>query len=552
MEHADAIKQIKLLEAERDLLLRQRALRENYGINFYRPHWKQHKFHVCDVTGRYGRTGNRFGKSEMGIVEDISWCLGGRPWYRESFNIVDGKKEVREWHVGRYDHPYVTVGIPRRPVKGLILVVDWDKAKDIFTKREGSFDTWGKLWKFLPRDAIGKVVTGGRGDRIVTVEIKRSREFGGGSSTLTFDTIESYKHNRLGAESSDWDFIHVDEPCPESMFKAHARGLMDRNGRYWFTCTPLDEMWINDKFTPPGKSISVNVEEAKFTAQSAAGEVGGTRYIITGSVDDNPHIGDAGKAEFKAGLTREEIACRLHGIPLAMAGLVYKEFSYDEHVLAAVPKGWEDYHLPPADHTIRVAWDVHQRIPQALLLAATAPNGEIFFYDELFCESLIEPNATLLRRKLRGRFCPTYLIDPFAVVPSAVTGESVLSALQEYDLFFEPASKDLTRGISDVRELLRARNVMNRQPMCYFSPRLAQTLFEFSHYVYDMEKNEPKDKDNHMMENLYRLVLNGLDYVPPPTDSDYAFRRSTAIRFDEDRYETSGSRRINFTNPSLS
>jgi len=35
----------------------------------------------------------------------------------------------------------------------------------------------------------------------------------------------------MGSESSDFDFVHVDEPCPEPMYKAAARGLIDRNGK---------------------------------------------------------------------------------------------------------------------------------------------------------------------------------------------------------------------------------------------------------------------------------------------------------------------------------
>jgi hypothetical protein len=38
-----------------------------------------------------------------------------------------------------------------------------------------------------------------------------------------------------GSESSDWDFLHIDEPCPRDMYVANARGLIDRGGSDWFT-----------------------------------------------------------------------------------------------------------------------------------------------------------------------------------------------------------------------------------------------------------------------------------------------------------------------------
>lgn len=527
---ADAEQLIRLneLRSLRQKQVRLKELRQSNGLEFYRPHAKQDKFHLSGATGRYGRTGNRFGKSEMGTAESIAWCLGGRTWYRHAFDVLDGERRVVRSHEGGADHSAIRANIPSHPVKGLLLVVDWDMAKRIFTNREGSYETWGKLFKFLPKDAVGKVHMS-RGGHVDMIEIKRPIEFGGGSSTLSIDTIESWKHNKLGGESADWDFIHIDEPCPEKMFKGHARGLMDRNGRYWFTCTPLDEMWINDLFTPPGHGV-VSQELA------ANGLTFGTKFIVAGAIYDNPYRTPAGVAEFESTLTREEKACRLHGLPLGMAGLVYKEFQYDAHVLEKVPEGWRSFEEPPLDHTIRVAWDVHQRIPQAVLKAATAPNGDVFIYEEQFFDSLIGPNADALSKSLRGRYCVDYLIDPFAIVPSAIDGSSVLTALRnDHDLYFKPASKDLDRGVSAVRERLAERNFAGR-PTIYFSPNLRETLFEFSHYVYDLDKNRPKDKDDHMMENLYRLVLNGLEYVAPLDEQELrASRRTTAIGFGEDR-----------------
>ena len=54
--------------------------------------------------------------------------------------------------------------------------------------------------------------------------------------------------NPMGLESSQWDWIHVDEPIPEAMWNAVSRGLMDTGGSAWFTCTPIAEQWINLKF----------------------------------------------------------------------------------------------------------------------------------------------------------------------------------------------------------------------------------------------------------------------------------------------------------------
>lgn len=493
-------------------LKRQAELRENNGLYFYRPHFKQHKFHLMgEKIARYLRTGNRFGKSDCGAAETCAWLYGGRVWYRETFDILDGSRSVVTQHVGGYNNPLVRAGIPDRPVKGLLLVVDWDKAKEIFTNREGHRKLWGKLFKLLPDYAIEKVHMS-RAGHVDQITVRRPDEFGGGCSILYIDTIQAWKHEKLSAESSDWDFIHVDEPVPEKMFKGHARGLMDRNGSYWFTCTPLDQMWINDLFTPPGYQGAFQADE---------GLEFGTRFIISGSTFDNPYQTKAGIKEFEATLTADERACRLHGLPLAMAGLVYKEFIYDMHVLCDVPTGWNAYNDPPKDYTIRVAWDVHQRLPQALLFVATAPDGTAFVYDELFFDSLLEPNIKALRARLANRNVMEHLIDPFAVIPNPVDGSSVLTELWNEGLPFVKASKDLTMGINKVRERLQERNVVSKLPTIYFAPHLKETLYEFSHYVYDQDKQKPKDEHDHMLENLYRLVLTGLSYIKPTSEADY-------------------------------
>lgn len=497
------------LRQENASLRRAKALRESYGLNFYVPHAKQDKFHsVGDKTGRYCRTGNRGGKTKCGAAEDVSWCIGGRLFYRNSFDVVDGKRNVVRHHVGTQNHELVTKGIPTHPVKGLLVVADWDKAKEIFTSREGSYENWGELFQLIPRDALGKVHVS-RGGHIDQINIRRLTEFGGGESTLYLDTVESYKHSKMSQESSDHDFIHVDEPCPRPMFVANARGLVDRHGKYWFNCTPIDEMWINDMFAPPGQHV---VKEA------SDGLSFGSKFIITWTIYDNPYNTLEAIAEFEAMLTREEKACRLGGLPLALAGLVYKEFIYDLHVLADIPTEWKDYHNPPLNYTIRVAWDVHgARLPQAVMLTATAPTGDVFVYDEMFYEPLIGPNAEALKRKLEGRFVADHIIDPRALIKNPVTNTAdVLEAIEAQDMYFDPGSKDINAGISATKVKLLERNVVSKLPTIWFSPNCAETLFEFTHYVYDTEKNEPKDKDDHMMENLRRLVLNGLEYVEPP------------------------------------
>lgn len=532
------------LRATERLLGQIEAQRRNNGINFYRPHWKQHKFHTTVANGRYGRTGNRFGKTEMGIAEDLAWCLGHRPWYRYAQDIKDGTGTVRESHPGGANHPYVFTGIPNRPVKGILLVVDWDKAHEVHTGQTGDPLTEGKIWKLLPKAAL-RGVHKSRGGHIERIDVARPNELGGGVSTLKIDTVEAWKHNKMSAESSDYDFIHVDEPLPEPMFKGYQRGLADRAGSFWFTCTPKAEMWMNDWFTPPGAQMIRRADDGKLVVLKVPDENGNLldvqRYIITGSIYDNPYRSPQGVANFLAGLSRDERACAIDGIPIDLAGIVYREFVYDEHVLTQVPQGWLGFNSPPLDYTVRVAWDVHDALPQAILFAATAPNNAVFFYDEMFDTNLILDTAQEIKRRTWNRNVADLIMDPYAWNPDPRDGSCIADDVDATGLCFEKASKDLTRGLSAVKSFLRER-LQNGRYRASFSPHLAQTLFEFNHYIYDPDKGTPKDKHNHMMENLYRLVLNGLNYVPPTPQFDFRTRQPVrAVGHAEDLFVHSES-----------
>ena len=121
-------------------LRRLAELRKNYGIFAYKPQPKQALFHQANYKYRYLRTGNRFGKSTCGSAEDCAFALSARLWLPEG-------------------DPIRHLGIPRRATKGVILVADWDKAREIFTSPET-----GKLMSFLPKDRIEQLVKNQAGE----------------------------------------------------------------------------------------------------------------------------------------------------------------------------------------------------------------------------------------------------------------------------------------------------------------------------------------------------------------------------------------------------
>lgn len=467
------------------------ALRHD-GLRFYRPHEKQAAFHTAQARLRAVFAGNRFGKSKCGISEDAAWLRGERVW------MPDGSPERR-------------LGIPQRAVKGLLVTTDWDKVDEIFTNESS-----GKLWRCVPGDFV----------------VSKSRNHSGAidqvhfanGSQLRFDTVKSFMANPQGSESSDWDFIHIDEPCPEAMFKAQARGLIDRGGWAWFTLTALTEPWIIDLF---------------YGDEFGGTPVDGT-WSIVGSIYDNPYLGPDDIAAFERLLTEDEKQCRLHGIPLVLSGMVYKQFSPQRHVITH-PEGWAMPNDPPRDYCIYVFIDPHPQTPNAVLFCAVSPQGYRFYYDEIFQPWTVERMCDEIRRRLNGRRLVAARIDKAAFVPDPVFKTVPALEYRKRGVPVLEASKDLTSGI------LHAQMELARTPPSLFVlAHMRRMIWEFRHYVWkDDGSNKPVDKDDHMMECFYRCELFKPRYVDDEDAKPVGPVQITRTRLDIPKLKQNGRRTHN-------
>lgn len=459
-----------LKQRELELLKAKEQLISAHALSFYKPFPKQDLFHRAGrFLRRYCRSGNRFGKSHMGCAEDVSWLIGERPWYPTN-------------------DPARTAGISLGPKKGLVITTDWDKVDEIWTSPSS-----GKIWQYLPPDMEPKTRKNHSGAvDLITLKNK---------SVLRFDTVKSFKSNPMGSESSDWDFIHVDEPCPQDMWKAQSRGLVDRGGSAWFTLTPLNEMWIDDMFfnRRRGKGASVQINNLIPHEQ--------LRWNVTGSIYDNPYLTAEAIATFEADLSSDERQCRLHGLPLELSGLVYKEFSFDRHVLTELPTGWSAFNQPPRNYTIYYAIDPHPQTPHAVLFLAVSPLGQVFVYDEIFLHCTIQALSEQILARTAGYFVVQAKVDPIAYINNPVDNTNMASVFEDCGLYLEQATKEKTNGILNLQRCLQRFNYL------YFCPHLEETLWEIQRYAYDKE-NKPRDADDHMMENLYRLMLGNPLYIP--------------------------------------
>lgn len=479
--------ELLLVRQKKAELLRKKidAIRHD-GLPFYRPHPKQDAFHTSGALRRATFTGNRWGKSTCGVAEDAAWLRWERPWYKQSFAIHNRDGSIHRHHEGGENHPFVRLGLPQRPVKGLVMCENWDKVDEIFTSERGEE---GKLWRYLPRDGFIKRKTRNHEGKICIVECANG-------SVLRFATVKSWLNDPRSIESSDWDFIHIDEPIPEGMWKGASRGLVDRNGAAWFNLTALSEPWITDAFLPNGAF--------EFSM-----------HKVEGSIHDNPYLSEQGIANYISTLSEEERECREHGKPLHLAGLVYKEFKYDEHVPQVVPANWASFNSPPKEWSYYYYIDPHPRTPHCVLFLAVDPFQRLHIFADLFerCSPL-DLCKVHMRGVLKGRNVIRGRADPIAFIEDPETQECWADDFAKGGFPCEKAVKDPMRGISRVQERLKERDKLKR-PTIFIYPTARRTLWEIQRWNWVPEKNKPRDSDDHAMECLYRAVLDEPCYVPP-------------------------------------
>lgn len=310
------------------------------------------------------------------------------------------------------------------------------------------------------------------------------------------------------------DLVCYDEPPKREIRVANARGLIDRLGRELFAMTLLKEAWID-------REVVKAVDEQ--------GRPDKTIFAVNGDIYINVGYGITaeGVEQFKKTLKPEEIEARIHGKPSYLSGLVYPEFSR-----AFKPKGHltERFEIP-SDWMVDIALDIHPRERQAVLFVATSPKQERYGCDEIWANGDGDYIADeILRRINRNNYrVNLVIIDPLSKGDDQndenTTFKKIQRKLWRHGIPLRVATKDKTSGILEVRNHLYGPN---REPSIWFFSDLVRTIFEFEGYMY--KDGKILDEDDHMMENLYRLLLLNTRYVAPEDeydDEDTYIERST-------------------------
>lgn len=312
-------------------------------------------------------------------------------------------------------------------------------------------------------------------------------------------------------ESVDLGFLWIDEPLPKDRFLASlARG---RLGMICFwTYTPLTQSgWTKDWMDE-----NLGIE--------------GMANYIEAEMEDNCKVhGVRGFFEHKAiqriadSMPEDEKEARVFGKFGHLLGRVHKRFNRKIHVIKPFPINEKDW-------TTYKAIDPHPRVEDHVMYLSVNNKGTMIVTAELLSEGLVKQlysRMVDLESKMHFRI-EDRIIDPSAYNENQHTNEkSVGSQLQELGETYIKGSKDLMAGIKATEDAFDYEMVGGKfvkPPMLFIFDTCRVTIKQLEEYVWaeykgntadDKKKSgRPKDKNDHMPENLHRLILHGCKFIP--------------------------------------
>jgi PBSX family phage terminase large subunit len=454
--------------------LHQAAKKPN--VLSYNPNSPIHqRFHTSGKVGRLLRGGNRSGKSVAGVVESI-WRATGRHPYQRTHDV---------------------------PIRGRIVTVDKDAGIEQIIKpllaqwtppSELVNGSWEDSW--TSRGAIMKFRNGS------TIDVKTHQQ-----------EVDSFAGVPL-------HYCWFDEECPSAIFNECRLRLIDYNGCWYMTMTPVEgQDWIFDRFI-----VTANKNVDMFEV----------------NISDNPHLNAEALKLLDEDLTDEEKEVRQKGVFIPRGGLVLKEFDYSRHVIEALgnlPKSWAVY----------VSIDHGYNNPTAILWHAVSPKRDVVTFREHYQGKwVIEQHVGRIKEinEEIGREPTLYVGDPSMSQKNAITGTSALSEYRRHGIPLMQGKKDVTGRINKMNEYLK----YNKWHITDKCPKTIKEARGYAFKIFNSPKiadrnnvrEEPNKKNDHSMDSCgYFFGL--MPYLGPQVKTLAHGRSLTEINREDFPWEVDSS-----------
>ena len=479
------------VEADKYLADLKAAIDENPLLNF-KPHPKQALFLAAKQRKKVLFGGNRSGKTECAIANDVIQCI-------DEEAVPDHLKAFKKL---------------QPPVKGRIVTPKFAHHEETTFPKLRALIPKHQLFKSNWEDAFSKS--------------NRRLSFANGSTIqfLTFDQdIDAHA-------SVDLDFTHFDEE-PEgqhgwNVYQENLTRLIDRSGDFYLSMTPLLGMsWTFEEY---GEDWEAGHDPATDIYEDAK------RFIVRIDMDDNPHISGEAKEEIIAAWSKEERRARKEGRFVHFGGMIYPEFNEEAHVCDDLSLE----HVSQLDHFVSIDPGINTT---AVVFTGFDRDNAAWIYDELYLHdagAIPEQAAVTIKSRLEewGVRKPTFLIDPSARNRASVNADNVQAAYLRAGILALPAQNAVEAGIFEVK-----RRLQHTPPMIHVSRRCEQWRWECKRYRRKPNENDQSafdvvKRDDHLMDaTRYALMARPIAPIKParPRIKRIAYTHDYQAPYSEER-----------------
>lgn len=337
-----------------------------------------------------------------------------------------------------------------------------------------------------------------------------------------FDVM-TYEQDPREFEGVTLGWAWFDEPPPEAILKATI-ARMRRGGIIFITATPLaGSAYLYDQFAKGTMSIEVSSSEtgAKAVYERKIGYVEADIESACKEHGIRGHLNHDDIMKIIAEYSEDEKQARIYGKFQHLVGMVFKRWNRKVHVI-------KPFEIDERNFCVFEAIDPHPRTPDAVMWVAVDKNGTKYVCDELWIKGQSDEELASRIKKKASQFRLIRRIgDPSMFIEDQHTGKSLAMRLSKFGLSYQEASKARAasdRRIGDALNYTEVNGHMVRAPEVYVFDTCERTIFEMEHYRWDDWtgktadkkglKEKPLDKDDHMVENLGRLLFQEPEFVP--------------------------------------
>jgi len=445
----------------------------SYAPNLYdyKPSDKQEAFHKMQNKARLYIGGNRSGKSLGSTIEGIWWVTK--------------------------THPFRT--LPDGPIRGRVVAVDFLNGVDKIIL---------PLWKqWLPK----RYLINGSWEESYSRE-RHLLTLNNGS----FVEFMSQDQDLDKFAGSSRHFIHFDEECPKTIWQECLARLVDTDGDWWMSQTPVEGMeWI--------------YEDVYLPAKEGTKDIG----IVEASMEDNPSLSKAAIERYMESLSEEERLIRKNGQYIHLGGSVFPEFSPITH---CIPKG---QFRPSSRHRIIRTMDSGYTNPTVWLWLAVDEDGTIVVFKEWYKAKLnVAEHAHVVNQWsneiLQQSGAELFLTtgDPAIKQTKEHTGTSILQEYARHGIYIavDAIPSDRRVGLEKIQQYTKINpktgkpylmitddcpNLIAELPKLKWKKHASPKIAEQKNKLEDI-----RDKDNHCYDALKYAMTFMPDLTPDRAEAN--------------------------------